>query len=628
MAIVTAAQICNAAFTHAFRPEPDITVSEWADRYRIVGKPSPEPGPWRTERVPYMRQIMDDLSPGNRVEIVVLEKAAQGAGTEGGLNAVGCWMHKYPDPIMLVLPTTGVAKKFSRTRIEKLIDANPDLKAIVSPARSRDSGNTILLKEFGATRDTLMIIGANSGADLRSNPARYMIMDEVDGYPFDVDDEGDPVDLAIQRTATYRNRKIFMLSTPTIEEVSHIHRWFLRGDQRLFHVPCPFCGHMQPWVWYPGEEKLGGLRWPKGQPELARYQCERCGDQFEEWRKNELLPRGEWVASSPSAGGGKIHSYRINALYYPYGWPENAWPNLARLWEETHKDPTRLKSFVNLKLGEPWKDPAEAKAESDDLLSRRESYGATLPDSVAVLTAGVDVQANRIEAELVGWGRDEESWSIEYRVFLGDTTQPVVWAELDTWLRGQWLSELSVSLAVRAACVDTNYRPEISRKFCHERTGRKIFPIIGKPGQSVPVWPAKASQQRGKYPPPYAVGIDAAKEVIYARLRLQSLGPGFCHFPSNYDRHYFDMLTSEARIPDYSGPVPRYVWRKKQAGARNEALDCRVYAYAALQALGITTALRLNVEAENLRRVADAARRGDPVVDAAPKPRRSSWMNN
>lgn len=621
------------AFAAGLRPEPDVSVSEWAEQYRIVGKPSPEPGPWRTSRVPYVRAIMDDLSPSSPVEIVALMKAAQGAGTECGLNAVGCWMHRYPDSCLIVQPTTKTAKHFVRTRLDRLIDSCPVLREIVAAPRSRDASNTITLKEYGPGRDTLAIVGANSGVDLRSYPSRYAWMDEVDGYPMDLDHEGDPTELVIQRTAAFRRRKIFMLSTPTLEQVSLIYRWYQRGDQRKFHVPCPLCDHFQPLIWYAGKDQVGGLRWPKGQPDQVRYQCQRCGDMFEEWRKVDLLQRGEWWPTEPSMGGGKIHSYQINALYYPYGWPENAWTNLAAKWEADHRDPLKRKTFINLKLGEPYKDPAEAKADADALMARRESYGPELPLAVAVLTAGVDVQANRLEAELVGWGKDEESWSIEYRVFPGDTSKlagsadhPSPWEQLEAWLLSEVCNEAGLALSIRACCIDARYNREAVRKFCAERWGRRIWAIVGQEGQR-PVWPTKAKRQRGILPPPFTVGVDAAKESVYARLKVMEPGPSYCHFPSGRDRDYFEMLTAEIRVPDYTGPVPKFQWRKKTAGARNEALDTRVYAYAALVGLAMQKGMRLNEEAERIRQQIHALAAPKPTAVPAPEKTKSSdWL--
>jgi phage terminase large subunit GpA-like protein len=628
---LTTAALISSAFAAGLRPEPDLTVSEWADTYRMVGKPSPEPGPWMTSRVPYTREIMDRLSPSDPCEIVVLEKAAQGAGTEIGLNFIGCCMHRYPDSSMIVQPTVDIAKKFSRTRFDRLVEATPVLRGLVAAPRSRTAANSWQLKEFGPGRDSLVFAGANSGSALRSYPSRFGLADEIDGYPLDLDGEGNPVDLFIQRTAAYSNRKIFLLSTPTLEEISAIHKWFLAGDQNHFYVPCPLCGHEQVLIWGADRAKdkmPGGIRWERGNPRTAKYQCEKCGDQFEEWRKAEILPKGFWQPGAKGNGDGKIRSYHVGSLIYPYGWPGNAWTNLAAEWERVHRDPVRLKTFVNLKLGQPWKDPSEAKADAATLLQRCESYGPELPAGVAVLTAGVDVQGNRIEAELVGWGRDEESWSIEYRVFVGDTSQQTVWGELDNWLKGEWLSELDVSLAIRGTCIDSGYNHEIVRKFCTERRGRHIWPTKGANGRDRPVWPTKLGKQRGPYMPPVIIGVDYGKEIIYSRLKLPAPGPGFCHFPRalGYDLNYFEMLTAEIRIPNYTGPAPKFVWQKKQAGARNESLDARNNAYAALQGLGITTALRLNREVDQLLKLAEARTAPPPTAPAAGT--KSSWLGN
>lgn len=627
--MATAAAIVSASFARGIRPEPEITVSQWADMHRIVPKPSPEPGQWRTDRVPYAREIMDNLSPSSPVNITVLMKAAQGAGTEILLNAFGCWMHRYPDSAMLVQPTTKTAKRFVRTRLDRMIDACPSLREIVAKPRAHDSSNTTTQKDFGG--DSLIITGANSGAELRSNPIRYLGLDEVDGYPTDLDGEGEATELALQRTAAFRNRKVFMLSTPTLEDTSAIYKWFQRGDQRHFYVPCPLCGHEQPLIWFPkeGAGVPGGLRWPKGEPEKARYQCVACGDMFEEWRKIEMLARGEWVAAAPSVGQGPdtiVRSYSINALYYPYGWPESKWTNLAAKWDADHSDPVKRKSFINLKLGQPYKDPAEAKADTDTLMARREAYGPEVPVAVGVITVGADVQANRIEAESVGWCKDEESYSLEYRVFLGDTEKPEVWAEFDEWLKTEYLSESGVTLSIRATCVDSRFRKEVVRKWCANRWSRKVWAIVGQDGQNRPVWSTKAKRQRGAIPPPFTVGVDAAKESIYSRLKLERPGPGFAHFPAGRDRDYFEMLTAEVRVPDYTGPQPDFVWKKKSPGARNEALDARCYAYAALCGLVMTTAMRLNSEVDSIRRQAETKSRAieaaaiQPVFAAPPPP--------
>lgn len=630
------ARLLNAtlgAFAQAIRPQRPITVSQWADAHRVVTRPSPRPGPWETDFVPYVREIQDNLSPSSPVNITALMKAAQGAGTEAGLNAIGCWMDRYPDDIILSLPTSKVAKKFVYTRLDKMFEACEPLRRLVERG-SRKSGNSALLKTYGAGRDNLIVVGANSGNELRSSPARRAVMDEVDGCEADLDNEGSPDELLLQRLAAYRDFKLYLLSTPTLVDTSLIAKWYARGDQRLYHVPCPFCRHEQPLVF--GEDRVregrpGGLRWPKGDPEKVAYQCEHCGDVFEEWRKVGILKRGVWVPQKPERsklGDMLIRTYQLSALYYPYPWPGNSWVNLAANWEEGHKDPVKRKSFINLKLGLPYSDPTEAKADADTLLARRESYGPEVPGGVAILTFGADVQGNRIEAELVGWGRDEESWSIDYRVFPGDTSKLVnggrsPWEQLDQWIRGDWLSEMGMPLAVAGGCVDAGYNSQTVRQWCGERAGRRIWAIIGRPGQVLPVWPARAARKAGRaarYPASVVVGVDAAKDVFFSRLRIADFGPGFVHIPTARDRDWCEMVTSEVCVPDYSSPVPKRVWKKKVSGARNEALDCRNYAYAALVALQLTSALRLNQEHDALVRLAEQ-RRQDLLTHGAPQPR-------
>jgi phage terminase large subunit GpA-like protein len=629
------AQLLSDAFVKAFRPAPDVQVSEWADRYRMVGAPSPEKGPWVTGRVPYTRELMDNFSASSDVEITVLRKAAQGAGTEVLLNVLGAFMCTNPDSALLVLPTINSAKKFVRARLDPMIAVTPELARIVSKPRGREGFNTTTMKDFGGHQ--LMITGANSGPDLRSFPAKLFVGDEINGYPLDLDGEGSSVDLAIQRTAAFHGRKIGLVSTPTVEEVCQITAWYNKGDQRVYMVPCPLCGVEQELVW--GSDRIkdgrpGGVRWERNEPATVRYQCEACGDKWEEWRKVEAIERGQWVATAPGNGGGKIRSYQINALYYPYGWPGNSWRNLAAQWEADHADPVRKKTFWNLKLGLPWRDPSEAKADANELMARVETYGPEIPRGVAVLTAGADVQANRIEVELVGWGRNEESWSIEYKVFLGDTSRaasgdpeyPSPWEQLDSWLASEWLSEYGVPLRITAICVDAGYNTHVVAAWCGQRFTRKVWATVGRAGRH-PIWPRKPGRSKQARSPIFTVGVDSVKENIYARLKIATPGPGYMHFskPHN-DAGYFEQLTSEIRIPDYTGPIPKFVWQKKRAGARNEVLDCRGLAYAAVSGLQAGS-LRLNDEMAALEKLAAAASRPTPKVQPADAMAPGGWFD-
>ena len=259
----TAAEVYEAAFHAGLTPEPLLSISQWADRYRRLSqRASAEPGPWRTERTPYMREIMDGLSPSSPVERVVFMKGSQIGGTECGNNWIGYVIHKSPGPMMVVQPTVELAKRNSKQRIDPLIEESEVLRQLVKSPRSRDSGNTVLSKQFPG--GVLVTTGANSAVGLRSMAVRYLFLDEVDAYPGDVDGEGDPVHLAYARTRTFSRRKVFLCSTPLITGLSRIEAAYLESDQRRYWVPCPHCGEFQVL-------KFERLRWPKGEPQKVSY---------------------------------------------------------------------------------------------------------------------------------------------------------------------------------------------------------------------------------------------------------------------------------------------------------------------------------------------------------------------
>ena len=330
-------------------PDPALTVSQWADRHRMLSaRGSAEPGRYRTDRTPFMRDIMDALSPTSPYRRVVVMKAAQVGFSESGNNWLGYVIHHAPGPMLLVQPTVELAKRFSRQRVEPLIADSPVLRERVKPARSRDAGNTVLSKEFPA--GLLVITGANSAVGLRSMPARYLYLDEVDAYPPSADEEGDPVALAEARTRTFSWRsKILLGSTPTIHGLSRIEREYETSDQRRFFVPCPHCTEMQ-WL------KFDRLRWDKGQPEGAQYLCEECDQPIAEHHKSAMLAAGEWRATATSDDPATI-GFHLSALYSPVGWM--SWALIGRMSEAATTDEAR-RSFRNSVLGETWVETGEA----------------------------------------------------------------------------------------------------------------------------------------------------------------------------------------------------------------------------------------------------------------------------
>jgi phage terminase large subunit GpA-like protein len=379
--------------------------------YRVLtSRSAAEPGPYRTARTPYLRTIMDDLSVESPVRRIVFKKAGQIGASELGNCWIGYIVDQAPGPAMLVQPTVELAKRYSRQRIDPLFDESDRLRSKIRPARSRDSGNTILTKEFFG--GILVITGANSAVGLRSMPVRYLFLDEIDAYPGDVEDEGDPVALAEARQRTFSFRaKEYLASTPLMKGVSRISREYEASDRRRYFVPCPLCGHRQVL-------EFGRLRWQPGRPETVLYQCCACEGTFAEYHKTVMLDQGEWRATAESADPA-THGYHLSALYSPIGWL--SWADIARQWEAAAHDVDTRKTFINTVLGEEWEEEADAVPDWQRLYERREAwpYG-TVPERGLFLTAGADVQQDRIEIDVWAWGRGLESWLVEHVILDGD----------------------------------------------------------------------------------------------------------------------------------------------------------------------------------------------------------------
>ena len=591
--------VFDAAWRRGLAPEPQSTVSEWADRHRILPPASAEPGRWRTDRVPYLRGVMDALSSSSPVERVVFQKGAQLGGTEAGLNWLGYVIAHAPGTVLLVMPSLDMLRRNSRSRIDPMIAATPALRALVASPKSREAGNTIAHKEFPG--GALVMTGANAPTGLRSTPVRYLFLDEVDGYPADADSEGDPVALAVQRTATFRGRrKIFLCSTPTVKGASRIEAAFAESDQRRFFVPCPSCGEAFALEWR-------HVTWAEGEPDRAFVTCPANGCVIEEREKPRLLAGGTWCATA--AGDGRTAGFHLSALYSPF----ETWGEIAREFLVVKRDPARLQAWVNTKLGETYEDEATAPVLADVLMSRAEDWGARLPEGVRVITAGIDVQGDRLEAEIVGWGIGEESWSLEYAVLWGDPARPEVWGELDRLLGQRFPSARPVEpLPIAAAAIDSggSRTPEVMR-YAAARAGRRVWAIKGRGGPGIPPWPKRPPRPSAAAPTPvFILGVDGLKTALYARLRLDEAGAGHCHFPADRDLDWYRGLTAERPIRRWTKGVAKIEWLV-DSGVRNEPLDCRVYATAALHGL----------YAQGFR----FAAANDPPA-AAPKMVKSAWM--
>lgn len=582
------------------KPDPLLTVSEWADRYRVLSpKSAAEPGRWRTSRTPYLKEIMDNLSVASPVQRIVAMKGAQVGFTEAGNNMIGYVIHMAPGPMMAVSPTVEMAKRNSRQRIDPQLADVPELRKLVAPARSRDSGNTVLSKEFPG--GVLVMTGANSAVGLRSMPARFLFMDEVDGYPGDVDGEGDPILLAERRSATFaQRRKLFLVSTPTLKSTSRIQREFNASDQRYYFVPCPECGHEQPL-------RFEQLRWEEGKPFEVRYCCEACGVLIEEYHKTQMLAKGRWQATADSDG--RTVGYHLSSLYSPVGW--FSWSEAAQMYEAAQQSPELMKGFVNTVLGEAYEEEFEAP-EWERLYERRESYAlGIVPAGGLFVTAGVDVQRDRLECEVVAWGRNKESWSVDYRVLDGDTAQPRVWKKLNAVLNHDWPLASGGSLPIRVMCVDSGYATQEVYGWVRDypqavwggagaraSQPRTVVAIKGRDTETALILSVSKADTGGKRRGlrVWNVSGPVAKVELYRWLKLarptdeelvagEQFSPGTCHFPQ-YGEEYFKQLSAEKRVIRLHKGFPKATWEKDPT-RNNEALDCRVYARVAASIYGL-----------------------------------------
>lgn len=514
---------------------------------------------------------MDALSERG-IHTVVVMSSAQIGKTVILKAMIGYHVDQDPAPILMLQPTEQMAEAFSKDRLAPMIRDTPALRNKIADPRARDSGNSILHKRFDGGHLTLA--GSNSPASLASRPIRVVLCDEIDRYPASAGTEGDPVNLAIKRAATFWNRRIVLTSTPTIKGLSRIELAFNESDQRRYYVPCPHCAEPQTLQW-------GNVQWPPNEPERAALVCLHCGGLIEEHHKPAMLAHGKWIADRPSAG---IAGFHINELYSPW----RRWAEVVTDFLAAKKTPETLKTWVNTSLGETWEEQSE-KSDPSALLSRRENYGPEqLPARVLYLTAGGDVQDDRIEISIWGWRQESrdtppESWLIEHRVIGVNPALAAAWTDVDALLLSSWKTADGRTLRIGAAAIDSGgHHTAQVYAFCEARAGRHVYAIKGQPGPR-PIWPPKAGKSKKYQARVWNIGVDAAKDAIYSRLRTQDHGPGYIHLPAHIDQRFLDQLTAEQVRTKYIKGRPFREWFLP-AGRSNEGLDCAVYAIAALLA--------------------------------------------
>jgi phage terminase large subunit GpA-like protein len=502
--------------------------------------------------------------------------SAQVGKTEIVSNTLGNHIDNDPCPCLIVQPTIEMGEAYSKDRLAPMIRDSPSIRDKVGAVKGRDSGNTILHKTFPGGHIT--IAGANAPASLASRPVRLVLCDEVDRYPASAGTEGDPVKLAEKRANTFWNRKIILVSTPTIKGASRIESEWELSDQRRFHVPCPKCAHEHALSW-------GNVRFEKDDPGKARMICPSCNGEFTNAQKNAAVRRGRWIATKPFEG---IAGFHLNELYSP-------WKTITEVVQdflEAKGDPSKLQVWVNTSLGETWEEGGDTVTEHE-LMERIENYPAQIPARGLFLTIGADVQPDRIELETVAWGAGEESWSVDYHVIHGDIDIPEgqpnsPWTELTDRVRKRWRHESGVDLVASYTFIDsggTDGATQSVYNYVKRHRGDRIFAIKGRGGDGLPIVGPPNRKRSGKSKRPvdlYIIGTDTAKSVVMRRLKQSDPGPGYCHFPAGRDVEWFRQLTAEKGIVRFVKGFRKTVWEKPDKSRRNEAFDCRIYAFAAM----------------------------------------------
>lgn len=587
------------AFAAACRPRKRLSVSAWADAYRrLTSKASSEPGPWRTARVPFAREIMDCLSVESPVRSVSLMKAAQVTGTEIALNWIGYVMDHAPAPMLVVVPTLDVKERWVKQRLDPMLTETPRLAAMFDARRRRAGTNSESIKDYPG--GMLIVGGANSPASLASMPIKYAINDEIDRFPWEVGEEGDPLELIRKRQQTFPRRKELNVSSPTVKGASRIDGLYEAGDQRRYHVPCPHCSELLVlrWSLSADEPHHGHLKWTLDpatkEPRHVAYLCGHCGAEIDEHHKPWMLDHGRWIARFPHRAA---RSYHLNGLYTPLGLGLR-WYEMVGKWLAAQGDRTKLKVFINTDLGEPWEDRDNA-INHKALAERAEAYALReIPPGCLILTCGIDVQGDRLELQLLGHGRGRVTWTIDMHVIPGDPAHILTAAgrgegPLADYLAAPLVNRHGRELRIEAAAIDTggHHTQEVynyvraALQLPQDRRPRRLMAIKGANLPGRPVLAGRPQHQdvtsRGRVIKNgvllWMVGTDTAKQLLADRLKSDALldpAARLVRFSAALPEDFYRQLTAEVFDPE------RNRWVKLR-GRRNEALDCWVYALAA-----------------------------------------------
>jgi phage terminase large subunit GpA-like protein len=566
-------KLYSHALLKGLQPPPNIPLSEWSDKYRVLARTEgAESGKWKTSRTPYLKEPMDCLSPMSPYQKVVFMKGVQIGGTSVGLNFLAYIIHIDPSSFMFVEPTMDIAKKISKQRINGMINDMPLLQKLIKEDRSRQTSNTLFIKDFDG--GILVLSGANSAASLRSMPIRYLVLDEVDAYPADLDGEGSAIELAIKRTETFHNKKILIISTPTIKGESNVEVEYSLSDMREYHVPCPQCGTYQ-------KLEFEALKFDYNKKydltSEVYYACVN-GCQIKEFHKTNMLANGKWIKQQPDSN---IAGFHLSSLYSPVGW--KSWESCVTDFLKYRKTGNIhvLKTFVNTVLGESFELPNES-LKIDKLVKRRKKLlekNVIVPDDILLMAAGADVQDDRIEITIFGFGLNERVFVIEHKVIMGIPSELSTWRLVRKVLDKQYRNS-HMTLRIQCTLVDSGgHFTDNVYNFCKENTDIRIFAGKGASREGLPIITKPSKNKVGAYL--FQIGTDTAKELIFSKLRIDNpTEAGYISFDEKLTDEYFLQLTSEKRTTTYVKGLPKKIWKKTRD--RNEGLDCFVYGLSAI----------------------------------------------
>ncbi|WP_163370944.1 phage terminase large subunit family protein [Endozoicomonas acroporae] len=589
------------------KPPPKLLPHEWAEQNVMIPAGNAKPGPVRFGNAPFQIEPMDMVVDPDCFRITLMWGAQTGK-SQVQLMAMGYCIDHEPQSQMMMQPSQGDLQTWLNAKFQPMVDSTASLEEKMAKARSREGVNNQQMKSYPG--GFLMFAWSGSPKTMRGRSAPKIFCDEVDGY--EVTAEGNPVSLLWQRAATFGDQRLlFETSTPTIKGGSFIETSFEEGDQRRFYVPCPHCHEQQvlQWsnvIWQKEQDSQGNVI--EHQPETARYLCKQCGALWNDAERFAAIRSGEWIAAKPFRGHA---SYHLSELYSMFRRLRDVVTSFLE-----KKAANDLQTFFNVSLAETWEERGEA-VEFHVLMNRCEAYPCEVPAGVAALTAGVDIQRDRIELELVGWGVGYESWSLDYQVFYGNPALPEKdpdspWRELTEYLEQTWHHEYGHQLKIRATCIDSSDQTDHVYNYCKGKN--KIYAIKGVGGWGRPIVASPSRRRNGrKTVRPvdlFPVGVDEAKAVVMRTLGVTKEGPQYCHFPEGREQEYFEQLTAEKLLTRYRKGFPHREWHKTRE--RNEALDCRVYALAAIHLSGLNLQKlmeRLEQQKDDMEKPAEGKKR-------------------